>query len=204
MYDCFGAGQKVAQVTFHGQDWRQAPHTARPMFDVFSIMRQLHEMLWYLGEALSRPAARPIHDDLSQALRDTERLTRTSADSLLQLDVPAIRRDGNELLARASELVRGTVPGRKKDFRGADLIGASLRNTALRGADFRGAYLIGADFRGADLRTADWIGADLRDAELSDADLTGGLFLTQSQLDAASGNAATRLPPTLRRPAHWH
>jgi hypothetical protein len=25
VYDCFGAGQKVAQVTFRGQDWRQTP-----------------------------------------------------------------------------------------------------------------------------------------------------------------------------------
>jgi len=203
VYDCFGAGQKVAQVTFRGQDWRQAPGTARQMFDVFSVMRQLHELLWYLCEALTLPAARPVHDDLRQALRDTERLTRAGAESLLELDVPPIRRDGNELLARASELVRGTIPGRKKDFRGADLIEADLKNADLRGASFRGAYLIGANFRGADLRTADWTGADLRDAELSDADLTGSIFLTQSQLDAASGNAATRLPRTLGRPAHW-
>ena len=27
-YDCFGAGQKVAQVTFGGQDWRRTPRTA--------------------------------------------------------------------------------------------------------------------------------------------------------------------------------
>jgi len=25
VYDCFGAGQKVSQVTFGGRDWRQAP-----------------------------------------------------------------------------------------------------------------------------------------------------------------------------------
>ena len=31
-YDCFGAGQKVAQVTFAGRDWREAPATAQQMF----------------------------------------------------------------------------------------------------------------------------------------------------------------------------
>jgi hypothetical protein len=41
VYDCFGAGQKAAQVTFGGQDWRRAPRTAKQMFEVFTIMRQL-------------------------------------------------------------------------------------------------------------------------------------------------------------------
>ena len=92
---------------------------------------------------------------------------------------------------------------RKKDRRGADLIGAKLKGADLRGANLRGAYLIGADLRGADLRLADLIGADLRDADLAGADLTDAIFLTQSQLDAARGDAATRLPPSLTRPAHW-
>src|SRR6266568_728039 len=51
VYDCFGAGQQVSQVTFAGHDWRDAPDTARRMFAVFPIMRQLHELLWYLTEA---------------------------------------------------------------------------------------------------------------------------------------------------------
>jgi hypothetical protein len=41
VYDCFGAGQKVSQVTFGGQNWRRAPRTAGQMFEVFPIMRQL-------------------------------------------------------------------------------------------------------------------------------------------------------------------
>jgi len=39
VYDCFGAGQKVSQITFAGRDWRQAPITAKQMFEVFAIMR---------------------------------------------------------------------------------------------------------------------------------------------------------------------
>ncbi|MFJ6350796.1 pentapeptide repeat-containing protein [Streptomyces sp. NPDC092046] len=56
---------------------------------------------------------------------------------------------------------------------------------------------------GADLSLADLIGADLRDADLSGADLTGALFLTQPQLNAARGDAATRLSDGFARPAHW-
>ncbi|MFF5114421.1 pentapeptide repeat-containing protein [Streptosporangium sp. NPDC000509] len=204
VYDCFGAGQKVSQVTFGGQDWRRVPQTAKRMAEVFPVMRDLHELLWYLTEALTLRPALSIHDELGLALERTERLTRDTPEALARLDVAAHRREVNALLLRASELVRAEAGrGKKKDRRGADLIGAKLKGADLRGANLRGAYLIGADLRGADLRTADLIGADLRDADLSGADLTGSIFLIQSQLDAAKGDARTALPPSLTRPAHW-
>jgi uncharacterized protein YjbI with pentapeptide repeats len=203
VFDCFGAGQKVSQTTFGGRDWRQAPHTAARMFAVLPVMRQLHELLWYLTEAVTLPAAQPIHPDLRRALAETDRLTHGSADELAALDVASVRHRVNVLLTRTSDLVRATVPGRRKNHRGADLIGATLRGARLRGANLRGAYLVAADLTGADLRTADLIGADLRNANLSGADLTGSIFLTQSRLDAARGDATTRLPRTVRRPAHW-
>lgn len=106
VYDCFGAGQKVAQVTFGGQDWRQAPQTAKQMFEVFTIMRQLHELLWYLTEALTLHPPRPLHGELSLALDETERLTDNGPDALMALDVTAHRRNVNALLLRTSELVR--------------------------------------------------------------------------------------------------
>lgn len=59
VFDCFGAGQQVSQVTFGGRDWRTDPGTARQMFEVFPVMRQLHELLYYLTEALALPAAAP-------------------------------------------------------------------------------------------------------------------------------------------------
>ncbi|MFC9948375.1 pentapeptide repeat-containing protein [Streptomyces pratensis] len=204
VYDCFGAGQKVSQETYGGRDWRSAADTAQQMFKVFPVMRQLHELLWYLTEALTLPAAARIHADLRNSLDATERLTRLSAEDLADLDVSAHRDKAAALLLRAGELERATVPRRsKRSRRGADLIGARLVGADLRGAELRGAYLIAADLRGADLRQAELIGADFRDADLSDADLTGALFLTQAQLNAAKGNAATKLPVSLTRPPHW-
>ncbi|WP_203882228.1 pentapeptide repeat-containing protein [Planotetraspora kaengkrachanensis] len=203
VFDCFGAGQKVSQVTFEGRDWRGTPGTARRMFAVFPVMRQLHELLWYLAEALTLPAAGPVHDDLREAFDETERLTLGDPDELTALDVAGHRDRVNTLLLRTSELVRAGIPGRRKNRRGADLIGANLKGADLRGANLRGAYLIAADLRNADLRSADLIGADFRDADLSGADLTDAVFLTQSQLNAARGDAATRLPGRLARPAHW-
>jgi uncharacterized protein YjbI with pentapeptide repeats len=204
VYDCFGAGQKVSQVTFGGQDWRTGPHDqARRMFDVFPVVRQLHELLWYLTEALTLPAAHPVHADLRRALEKTEELTRLTPEELGGLDVGAHRQDVNALLLRTSELVRAGTRGRRKDRRGADLMGARLKGADLRGVSLRGAYLIAADLTGADLRGADLIGADLRDADLTDADLTGAFFLTQPQVNAARGSAGTQLPQSVARPAHW-
>ncbi|MFF4014531.1 pentapeptide repeat-containing protein [Streptomyces sp. NPDC001843] len=207
VYDCFGAGQKVSQVVFGGQDWRTGSRDhARRMFEVFPVVRQLHELLRYLTEALSLPAARPVHADLRRALEETERLTRRTPEEVAGLDVAAHRQEVNVLLLRTSDLVRagfGGKSGRKKDRRHADLMGARLKGADLRGASLRGACLIAADLTGADLRGADLIGADLRDADLSDADLTGAFFLTQPQLEAARGSAGTRLPESVTHPGHW-
>jgi hypothetical protein len=173
------------------------------MFAVFPIIRALHELLWYLTEALTLPPARPLEGELRRALEKTERLTHSSPEALVGLDLAAHRNDVNGLLLRVSELVRSTDGRTNRDLRGADLIGASLKGADLRGASLRGAYLIGADLQGADLRCADLIGADLRDADLGGADLTGSIFVIQSQLDTARGDAATKVPSPLARPAHW-
>ncbi|MFI9292069.1 pentapeptide repeat-containing protein [Streptomyces gardneri] len=203
VYDCFGAGQQVSQVTFGGVSWREAPETARQMYEVFPVVRQLHELLRYLTEALALPAARPLHAELRAALARVEELTGRTPDALEKLDVAPVRAEVNPLLLRTSELVRATAGGKPKSRRGADLIGKRLRGAELRGADLRGALLIAADLTGADLTLTDLIGADLRDADLSGADLTGALFLTQPQLNSARGNAATRLPAGFDRPTHW-
>ena len=211
VYDCFGAGQKVAQLTYQGRDWRVAPQTAREMFDVFAVMRPLHELLWYLTDALNRPEAQSLRADIASAITGTERLTLGDPASVLAVDIEAHRRWIADLLRRTSELVRASfrdTTSKKKDrrpreLRGADLMGATLSGADLGGADLRGVYLIGADLRGTDLRFADLIGADLRAADLRGADLTGSLFLTQFQLNAARGDTTTTLPAGLQRPAHW-
>ncbi|MFD9905429.1 pentapeptide repeat-containing protein [Streptomyces sp. NPDC059063] len=203
VFDCFGAGQKVSQVTFEGRSWRDEPDSARAMYEVFPVVRQLHELLKYTAQALDLAAARSVHGDLRRAYDRIDALTRDTPDVLLAVDVDTLRGEVNPLLLRASELARAAVPGRKKNHRGANLMGARLRGAKLRGASLRGALLIAADLSGADLRDADVIGADMRDTNLRGADLTGALFLTQPQLNAARGDATTKIPELLERPAHW-
>jgi uncharacterized protein YjbI with pentapeptide repeats len=204
VYECFGAGQKVSQVTYRNNDWRKNPDSAREMFDVFPIMQQLHEMLYYINEAMGREEARHLHEQLQNIQDKTEYLTTLSPASILQLNVPAHRAIVNALLLQTSEAVRGNATKRQKiTNRGSDLIGAKLRRADLRGANLRGALLIGADLRESDLRITDLIGADLRDADLSGADLRKSIFLTQAQVNAARGDVRTKLPTNLMKPEHW-
>ena len=202
VYDCFGAGQQVSQVTFGGVDWRTDEQLATGMFDVFPIVRELHEQLWYLQEAVTLPAAVELRAELEELVAHLGALTRLGPDPLVQLDRDPLRDRVNDLLARVSTLVRGRRR-RGADRRGALLLGVSFAGADLRGFDFRGACLIAADLTGADLASADLIGADLRDARLAGARLAEALFVTQFQLNAASGDARTTLPPRLTRPAHW-
>jgi uncharacterized protein YjbI with pentapeptide repeats len=193
VFDCFGAGQQVTQVTFGGREWRGTPGIAGQMFAVLPVMRQLHELLWYVTQALELAAARRLHPKLRGALEETTALTAGTPEELLALDLDAHRRRVNPLLQKASELARAGAGGRRADYRGANFIGRRMKGADLRGASLRGALLIGADLRGADLRTADFTGADLRGADLRGADLTGALFLTESQVKAAVTDATTTL-----------
>lgn len=202
VYECFGAGQKVSQVTYKGRDWREHPETAKEMFDVFPIMQQLHEMLCYLKESLSLAEAKSIHAELRDAYDNTEQLTNLNAAEILTLDIPAHRAKVNELLLQTSGLIRSTINSTRKP-KGKSLLGAKLRGADLKGADLRGALMIAADLREADLRVCDFIGADMRDADLSGANLEGSFFLTQAQINSANGNTLTRLPSSLQRPKHW-
>jgi len=203
VYDCFGAGQQVSQVTFGGRDWRRDPRAATQMYELFPVMRQLHELLWYLAAALALRPTRAVHGELRHAFTATQAMTNRPADELLGLDTGRHRAQVNALLLRASALARAQLPGQKPDHQGSDLIGARLAGADLRGANLRGARLIGADLRHADLTLADLTGADLRGADLRGADLAQSIFVTQAQLDAAEGDTGTGLPPALTRPAHW-
>ncbi len=202
-YDCFGAGQKVAQDTFGGRDWRGVAGAGQPMFAAFGVMRQLHELLWYVREALDLGPADPLPDELNATWTAIERRTNLGPFDLVKLNVDAVRDEANALLLRASEQVRERAGELGPNLRGADLIGHDLGGADLRRANLRGARLVGATLRCADLRMADLTGADLRGADLCGARLDTAIFLTQSQIESALGDPKAGLPASLSRPAHW-
>ncbi|WP_240641005.1 pentapeptide repeat-containing protein [Nocardioides ferulae] len=198
IFECFGAGQQVTQVTYAGEGLGADPERDRQRFAVFAVLRAVHEMRWLLAEA---PRLPPAGAEESRAWqRRLAELAQAAPETVLSTDLAAIRSAVGELLRTAS---RGARSRRGADLAGADLLGADLRARDLRDADLRGALLVAADLRGSDLTNADLLGADLRDADLRAADASRALFLTQPQVNATRGDGATRLPSALDRPVGW-
>lgn len=102
---------------------------------------------------------------------------------------------------------------RRTDLRGADLIKADLRRALLSDANLSAAVLIGANLHEAVLFAANLSGAvlfnvNLRGAHLTRVNLRGVnlsevIGLEPGQLAQAYGDAWTRLPANVRRPANW-
>jgi uncharacterized protein YjbI with pentapeptide repeats len=200
-YDCFGAGQRLAQETFGGRDWRVHQDVASPMLAALPVLRALHEVLWYLLEARRYEEAAPVHGELDAAIRHVERAAAAGAKVIADVDVDRLRGVAAPLLREASRLVRAARPG--PDHSDTDLSGANLRGAYLGGASLRGTLLLGSDLRGADLTRTDLLGADLRGADLGGARLAEALYLTRTQIGGALGDRHTTLPADLDHPAHW-
>ncbi|MCF6409840.1 BTB/POZ domain-containing protein [Pseudalkalibacillus salsuginis] len=205
-YECFGAGQHVSQSIYKGEDWREDLEHAEEMFTVFPLVQQLFEMLWYLKQALTLKETQSFHAGLQKMYEETVELTEKKPKEILEIDIVAHRNCVNDLLKATSKVYRADIvkKGKKKRIKkGLDYIGANLKGLNLQGEDFRGKLMIAANLSQSDLRKADFIGADLRGADLRGADLTKALFLTQSQINSATGNTNTRIPGHLDKPSHW-
>lgn len=209
VFDCFGAGQKVSRRTFDGRSWRDDPQTRAAMFSTFPIVRRLHELLWYLDEAITLVEQTRDAGPWSAAFERVRELSDGSADELAALDVDAEYDAARALLVEASEIARAgiTQPTRGRGHRapgpGSDLMGARMAGADLRGVTLRGSIAIAADLSGAQMDRCDVLGVDMRDADLSGTDLAGAIYLTQMQVNSARGDARTLLPPGFERPSHW-
>lgn len=210
-YDCFGAGQKVSQITFEGRNWKDNPDSADEIFEAFLIMRQLHEILWYLTQAFFLQKDSNLKSQIDALIEDTYKLTLLRFDSLSSIDLNSHRDKVNVLLKLTSESVCNKIkqpkksPSKKNSFNlsRSDYFAADLRKKDLKGFDFSGACLIAANLKGVDLSQANFIGADLRDTDISGADLTNSIYLTQSQINTAKGDSSTKIPKSLIRPPYW-
>jgi hypothetical protein len=200
-YDCFGAGQRLAQETFDGRDWRTHPDVAGPMMAALPVLRGLHELLWYVDDVIDLPTSDPIRAGLVAVRSEVEFAAAAPDAAILEVDLAALRDRSAPLLREASRLARAGLGG--ADHTGDDLSAADLRGVDLRGVSFRGALLIGVRLGDADLFRTDLLGADLRGADVRGARLADALFLTQTQLGGVRGDRRTTLPPVLEAPRHW-
>ncbi|WP_349361701.1 pentapeptide repeat-containing protein [Paenarthrobacter sp. PH39-S1] len=183
---------------------------AKDMFPAFKIVRQLHEMLWYLAEATTRTFDPDTSQRVDRLNTIIEGAMTGDVQQLLTLDLGNLHADVRSVLMDVSEEVRASYLATGDDHLdavvvpGADLMGRKFRSRSFRGANLRGAYLIATDLRGCDLSGADLLGADFRDARFEGTDLSKALYLTQSQINAAKSDSSTHLPADLSTPTHWH
>lgn len=116
---------------------------------------------------------------------------------LAYLDLPNVNLSGSRL--RQADLSLVTMNGANlsgTDLSVANLFGGRFTGVSFVNANLRDANLVGAYFGGANLS-----GADLAGAVLSGAEMAAARGLTQTQLNAACGDASTELPAGLRIPA---
>ncbi|WP_035854364.1 pentapeptide repeat-containing protein [Cryptosporangium arvum] len=199
VFDCLGAGQHVTQHTFGGRSWRDAPDVAVGMFEVFPVVRRLHELRWYVAEALGLAASAELHPQLGDAAERLRVLADGSPDQLRDCDTDALRAEFTPLLRAASALARsaavrtnspgagtpdavapgagdGAAAGRRgararQARRGRD--GGRPRPPGGRGTEHGPVEWAGADRIGARLGGAKLRGANLRGTYLIAADLRG-------------------------------
>lgn len=210
VYDCLGAGQFVSQVTFDAQSWREGEVDGTRMFAVLPIVTQVHELLLYISEILSRDIPEGDARLLETLLEDLLTFRELSPEQLTGTALMAFRQRARPLFVRLSQHIRAhglkqvglSLTSRHEQDR-ADLIGRNVSRHDVRGTCYRGALLIGANLSGQDLSYVDFMGADVRDLDVRGAVLTDSLFLTQMQVNAMNGDRHTKLAPGYTRPSHW-
>ena len=66
-FDCYGAGQRVTQEHFPGRNWVQSPGIAAQIFDVYSRVRTLHELMAMLTLAIDRTKSDAARTQLEES-----------------------------------------------------------------------------------------------------------------------------------------
>lgn len=201
-FDCFGAGQKVTQDIYQGEDWRLKPQMSEQMFQVFIKVWQLHQMLWYLIEAYSI-TEEELRIKIDALIKENQQITQLSPDEILYFDMEEYRTRVNESLKEAGDIVYQKLNGSAKKELKIDFMGKNFRGANLSGKDFSMTFFIAANMEGCNLYGTNFLGADMRDANIKSTDLSQSIFLTQAQINSARGNSNTKLPTTLIRPKNW-
>ena len=199
-YDCFGAGQKVTQSSYANENWKTNPEKANEIFQVFKLVFQFHQMVWYLLEASSLVTDKRISAAVDTLIAQNIQMTALVPAEILEIDITNYQTEVNQVLKKVSHQLAADSFDKvvRKDY-----LGKNFKRANLNGCDFSMTLMIAANLEGCSLKGANFLGADLRDANIRNTDLSGSLFLTQMQINAAQGNAITKLPSNLCRPTSW-
>lgn len=205
-YDCFGAGPKVTQDFYNGNDWRNNMVESNEMFRIFLVIMELHEFLWYFVETCHYDYDMNLKKRMNKILKNTYSLTNQPIDTLLNTDLLKLRNQVSFLLKKISQSIRLSFNNYEEKFRlenPLEYLGKDMRNEELKGQSLRGACLIQSNLEACNLSYVDVLGVDFRDANIKNANLKQALFLNQRQVNVAIGNKDTILPKNLEIPDFW-
>lgn len=122
--------------------------------------------------------------------------------NLFQADLTGLQAAGRNFAGarlRQSDMTAAVL--NRANFRGADLRDVNAYGAVFSSANFSNADLTNAGFVGTYLQGSTFAGANLSGANFSGAEMDQARGLTQRQLNAACGDATTRLPPGLTIPS---
>lgn len=74
LYDCAGAGQRVVQMRFNGESWRDDPALLPAMLHDFARLKPLHERMKQLVEAEALALSDDLETERQRLLRKCARL----------------------------------------------------------------------------------------------------------------------------------
>jgi hypothetical protein len=108
-FDCHGAGQRITQQLFPGWHWRDSAATARTLFDAYSRLLPLHDLMAMIALTLPLVTDVPAREQLE---RQSRRLAEAGSDIVSGKGDLTTRELREETLA----LLRATLP--RADARG--------------------------------------------------------------------------------------
>ncbi len=170
------------------------------MFQVYLIVYQLHQMLWYLILAGRIIEDNSMKIDINNLIEENGKITQMGPEEIIKLDLEQYRDRVNHILKETCKAVHSEIADNNHSI---DCMGKSFKKQNLDGKDFSMTLLIAADFEGCSLNKTNFLGADMRDTNFRNTDLSKSLFLTQMQINTAMGNDNTKLPEYLTMPDTW-
>jgi hypothetical protein len=97
IFDCHGAGQRTQQL-FNGASWQDSPELAVRMFDAYSRMRSLHELLVLLNAARTRFPQGPVNKEIDNRFAKIEQTCQSSEAVFAGADIDGIKRETLQLI----------------------------------------------------------------------------------------------------------
>lgn len=200
-YDCFGAGQRTTQLYLSDGTWETNSEQKDKLFQVFIIVYQLHQMLWYLVEAFTLTSDELLKSTIDLLISENEQMLQQPMDHIAMLDLSEYRSNVNIVLKQISTDI--SANDTSSQIHGLNYLGKNFKKANLDRKNFSMSLMIAANLSGCSLKNTNFLGADLRDANIRNADLSKSIFLTQMQINSAIGNSNTKIPIYLTRPATW-